>query len=114
MITLDRLNLHYKHRSPAFNVLELLCAKFTRKVLPYELATAVQVLFEQTGGFRRGFETIYYGQSMPNNSVYPCASGIFGAGCNMAFRREVVLQLGGFDEALDTRAPLPGGLSASV
>jgi hypothetical protein len=27
----------------------------------------------------------------------------------MAFRREVLLELGGFDEALDTGAPLPGG-----
>ena len=27
----------------------------------------------------------------------------------MAFRREVVLALGGFDEALDTGPPLPGG-----
>lgn len=27
----------------------------------------------------------------------------------MAFRRDVLLQLGGFDDALDTGAPLPGG-----
>jgi GT2 family glycosyltransferase len=27
----------------------------------------------------------------------------------MTFRREVLLELGGFDEALDTGAPLPGG-----
>lgn len=27
----------------------------------------------------------------------------------MAFRREVLLKIGGFDEALDTGAPLPGG-----
>jgi hypothetical protein len=27
----------------------------------------------------------------------------------MAFRRRVLIQLGGFDEALDTGAPLPGG-----
>ncbi len=32
-----------------------------------------------------------------------------GAGCNMAFRRDVLRDLGGFDEALDTGTPLPGG-----
>ena len=34
---------------------------------------------------------------------------MFGAGCNMVFRRQVLLELGGFDDALDTGAPLPGG-----
>ncbi|MBD1821721.1 glycosyltransferase [Cyanobacteria bacterium FACHB-DQ100] len=84
-------------------------AAFTGLVLPYELATDAQVLFEQAGGFRRGFDRIYYGQSEPDNPFYPCGSGIFGAGCNMAFRRDALLQLGGFDDALDTGAPLPGG-----
>jgi len=82
---------------------------FTGLVLPYELATDAQVLFELGGGFRRGFEKIRYGQVLPGNPLYPCGSGIFGAGCNMAFRREVLLEIGGFDDALDTGAPLPGG-----
>jgi hypothetical protein len=34
---------------------------------------------------------------------------MFGAGCNMAVRRDAVRALGGFDEALDTGPPLPGG-----
>lgn len=81
----------------------------TGLVLPYELETPAQILFEQRGGFGRGFEKIRYGQQLSNNPLYPCGAGIFGAGCNMAFRRQVLLDLGGFDEALDTGKPLPGG-----
>ncbi len=34
---------------------------------------------------------------------------MFGAGANMAFARDVLERIGGFDEALDTGPPLPGG-----
>jgi glycosyltransferase involved in cell wall biosynthesis len=84
-------------------------AAFTGLVLPYELATEAQILFESRGGFRRGFEKIRYGPTMANDALYPCGTGEFGVGCNMAFRREILLKIGGFDEALDTGAPLPGG-----
>lgn len=84
-------------------------AAFTGLVLPYELETEAQILFESRGGFRRGFAKICYGKVLPGNVLYPCGAGIFGAGCNMAFRRDLLLKLGGFDEALDTGAPLPGG-----
>ncbi len=84
-------------------------AAFTGLVLPYELETEAQIIFERGGGFRRGFDKIRYGKVLPGNPLYPCGAGIFGAGCNMAFRRQVLLELGGFDEALDTGATLPGG-----
>lgn len=82
---------------------------FTGLVMPYELETEAQILFEQRGGFGRGFEKIRYGKVLPDNPLYPCGAGIFGAGCNMAFRRQILLELGGFDDALDTGRPLPGG-----
>ncbi len=85
-------------------------AAFTGLVLPLELETQAQVLFESRGGFRRGFEKIRHaGDTRVENAMYPAGAGNFGAGANMAFRRDVLLALGGFDEALDTGAPLPGG-----
>ncbi len=85
-------------------------AAVTGMVLPFELATRAQRVFERRGGFGRGFEKLRYaGPRLPYNSLYPCGSGMFGAGCNMVLRRDVALQLGGFDEALDTGPPLPGG-----
>lgn len=85
-------------------------AAVTGLVLPFALDTEAQVLFERAGGFRRGFKPIrYHGPTHPGNPLYPAGAGIFGAGANMAFRRDVLVELGGFDEALDTGPPLPGG-----
>ncbi len=85
------------------------CAAITGPVLPFELVTRAQIEFERLGGFGHHFRTIRFGATLPANDVYPCGPGVFGAGCNMAFRRDVLRRLGGFDEALDTGAPLPGG-----
>src|SRR5581483_8407040 len=83
-------------------------AAFTGLILPLELSTEAQVLFEQLGGFRggaeNGFEKIRWGKILPGYAQYPCDAGIFGAGANMVFRRDVLLALGGFDDALDTGA----------
>jgi glycosyltransferase involved in cell wall biosynthesis len=84
-------------------------AGVTGPVLPLALATRAQIEFERLGGFGHAFRRTRFGASLPGNELYPCGPGIFGAGCNMAFRRDVLLELGGFDEALDTGAPLPGG-----
>jgi GT2 family glycosyltransferase len=73
----------------------------TGLVLPLELETEAQIIFERNGGFGRGFTPRRYASAL--------SAGIFGAGCNMAFNRQALLALGGFDEALDTGAPLPGG-----
>ena len=82
----------------------------TGLVLPLELESEAQVRFELRGGFRRGVrKRRFAGPKLPGQPLYPAGAGIFGAGCNMAVRRDVVADLGGFDEALDTGAPLPGG-----
>ena len=82
---------------------------FTGLVLPYRLSTEAQVLFELRGGFGRGFRRLEFRSERYGNRLYPVGAGEFGAGCNMAFKRALLIDLGGFDEALDTGAPLPGG-----
>jgi glycosyltransferase involved in cell wall biosynthesis len=82
---------------------------FTGLILPFELATQAQFLFEKRGGFRKGFNRIVYGHSLPRNPLYPAGIGIIGTGANMAFRKDLLERIGGFDEALDTGASLPGG-----
>jgi glycosyltransferase involved in cell wall biosynthesis len=81
----------------------------TGLVLPLELETDAQVLFEKGGGFRKGFQRAVYRPFLEGRPFYPCFPGLFGTGANMAVRRDVVRELGGFDDALDTGAPLPGG-----
>ena len=82
---------------------------FTGLVLPYRLESEAQVCFETRGGFGRGFERQVFGAARFGNALHPVGAGILGAGCNMCFDRRLLLDLGGFDEALDTGAPLPGG-----
>ncbi len=84
-------------------------AAFTGQVLPLELETEAQILFEARGGFRRGFQRVCFGPSLPGNSLYPGGAGILGAGANMTYRVEFLREQGGFDEALDTGASMPGG-----
>ena len=85
-------------------------AVVTGLVLPRELETVAQILFERRGGFRRGFGARRFGGSRyPDTPLFPLGAGMFGAGANMVVRKDVVLALGGFDEALDTGPALPGG-----
>lgn len=82
---------------------------FTGLVMPFRLDTPSRIYFEEHGGFGRGFTKTVFGQERIGNTLHPLAAGNIGAGCNMAFRRELLVELGGFDDALDTGAPLPGG-----
>lgn len=81
----------------------------TGLVLPMVLDTEAQWLFEMRGGFRRDFRPLRFGSERHKERLHPCGAGRFGAGANMSVRRVLVTRLGGFDEALDTGRPLPGG-----
>lgn len=85
-------------------------AVVTGLVLPAELETRAQLTFELGGGFGRGYEQRRWdGRHGPGGRLHPLGAGVFGAGCNMAFDVEALRASGGFDEALDTGPPLPGG-----
>lgn len=69
----------------------------TGLVLPAELNTDAQEWFERYSSFSRGFRRrVFVGRDHDGLSV-----GSIGAGANMAVRRSVLTELGGFDEALD-------------
>ena len=71
-------------------------------------------IFEANGGFSRGVERI----RLPADAARPLHGRpapliawavSIGSGCSYAVRRTTALALGGFDEALDLGAALPGG-----
>jgi len=82
---------------------------FTGLVLPFRLDSEAQIAFEENGGFGRGFQRRAFYATSFRYPLHPSGAGLMGAGCNMAFDRALLLQLGGFDDALDTGSPLPGG-----
>ncbi|NNL54318.1 MAG: glycosyltransferase, partial [Woeseia sp.] len=84
-------------------------AAVTGQILPLALETPAQLAFERRGGFRREFEPSSFNRRDHRGVLFPVRAGRFGNGANMAFRRSLLIELGGFDNALDCGAPLPGG-----
>jgi O-antigen biosynthesis protein len=82
----------------------------TGLVVPYELETGAQELFEEYGGFGRGFERkwVRADPGVRSATLYG-GSGKFGTGANMAFRRSLFDAIGCFDPALDVGTVTNGG-----
>lgn len=78
-------------------------------VLPARLDNAVENLFEQVGGHSkgRGFAAGTFTKAGPQSPLWPLPP--FGVGANMAFRREALTRIGGFDVALGAGTPTGGG-----
>jgi GT2 family glycosyltransferase len=77
----------------------------TGLVLPLELETPAQELFERYCAHRRTFERV----TLSAPAVAPATAGIAGMGANMALRRDLALRLGGFDPRLDGGTPTCSG-----
>ena len=82
----------------------------TGLVVPDEIDADAQRLFEQYGGFGRGFDRRYFrvlrGQRIARDYG---GAGHYGTGANMAFRKSVFDRIGMFDTALDVGTPTNGG-----
>ena len=84
----------------------------TGLVVPDAIDVRPHALFEQYGGFGRGFTRRYWqvdvhgGESAAESHG---GTGKFGTGANMAFRRSVFERIGLFDPALDVGTPTNGG-----
>lgn len=82
----------------------------TGLVAPYELENYAPQLFEQYGGFGRGFyRKKYSNENAVKAPKWAIGAGIFGTGANMAFRKEAFDTIGLFDPALDVGTPTNGG-----
>ncbi|MES0880872.1 glycosyltransferase family 2 protein [Roseibium sp. SCP14] len=83
----------------------------TGMIMPAELETRAQYWIECHGGFSKGVDRRIYDleENKPSDPLFPYAAGAFGSGANMAFRREVLLGIGGFDAALGAGTPARGG-----
>ena len=77
----------------------------TGLVLPGELETDAQQIFERQWGFGRGFVRKDFGPLFyETHRHHGCPAWEIGAGASMAFRRTVFASVGGFDERLDVGA----------
>lgn len=84
----------------------------TGLVVADEIDVEPQRLFEQYGGFGRGFDRQYHrvdSAAGERAARRHAGAGRFGTGANMAFRRSVFNRVGMFDPALDVGTPTNGG-----
>ena len=79
--------------------------------LPRELETPAQVWFEGFASANRGLETRVLDRRNPppDRPLFPFTIGDLGSGENFAFRRELLIALGGFDPDLGSATPTHGG-----
>jgi cellulose synthase/poly-beta-1,6-N-acetylglucosamine synthase-like glycosyltransferase len=66
--------------------------------------------FEEFGGYSKGTRSCRFTlETVRREALYPYRVGRFGSGANAAFRRDVLVSLGGFDVALGAGTPARGG-----
>lgn len=84
----------------------------TGLVVPDAVDVDAHRLFEQYGGFGRGYHRRYFRVNRDGGELAAdryAGAGMFGTGANMAFRRSIFDRIGHFDPALDVGTPTNGG-----
>lgn len=91
----------------------------TGLVLPAELATRAQLLFEEFGAFDKGLRRTVWamgnrdlaaiGPRGDGGALFPYSAGVYGSGNNMSFDRRWLVGSGQFDEALGAGSLTRGG-----
>ena len=83
----------------------------TGLILPLELETQAQLLFDDFNGWSTRLERRVWDRDEHrlDHPLYPYTVGIYGSGANAAFRRQALLELGGFDHRLGIGTPTCGG-----
>jgi glycosyltransferase involved in cell wall biosynthesis len=79
----------------------------TGRVRPARVELPTERWFESWFSFDRGPLPRRFSTDAPDTS--PAFVGCVGTGCNMAFRRAVLVELGGFDEAIEVGTLVGGG-----
>ncbi|MDQ6746680.1 MAG: glycosyltransferase, partial [Candidatus Dormibacteraeota bacterium] len=88
----------------------------TGLVPPAELDNAPQQYFDRRFSWGTRVEPQVYSLADRRglSSLYPYSAGLFGTGANFAVDRQLMLDLGGFDEALGAGSPAGGGEELDV
>ena len=83
----------------------------TGKIVPLELETQAQAWLDGYAGFDKGGERRLFDLSgnRPDDPLFPFTAGSLGSGANMAFSREALRRIGGFDPALGAGTRARGG-----
>jgi GT2 family glycosyltransferase len=88
----------------------------TGLIVPLELEVPAQLLLDEFSGFSKGFERLTWDlhDHRLEYPLYPYTVGVFGSGASSAFRRSVLLAMGGFDPYLGIGTPAVGGEDLDV
>jgi O-antigen biosynthesis protein len=83
----------------------------TGRIRPFELSTTAQRWLDGYAGFDKGLEWRVFdlGAHRPDDPLFPFTAGTVGSGANMAFSREALAAIGGFDAALGAGTRARGG-----